>query len=93
MDSYASEYPDADVDPAFKRFFEEFYAISDTPHAHERYAQQFTEDATLIMASKKVKGSSGAPPPCLSGFHSRLTPLTGWPRNPPPERRDVGESR
>lgn len=64
MDSYASEYPDIGIDPTFKRFFEDFYAISDTPDAHEKYAQQFTEDATLIMASKKVKGSSGAPPQC-----------------------------
>jgi len=67
MSSYASEYPDVDIDPAIKKFFEEFYAISDTPDAHEKYAQQFTEDATLIMASKKVKGSSGIPPKCAFG--------------------------
>lgn len=54
--SYASEYPDISVDPAVKAFFEKFYAISDTPDIHERYAQSFTPDATLIMASTKVSG-------------------------------------
>ncbi|PSN67940.1 hypothetical protein BS50DRAFT_572921 [Corynespora cassiicola Philippines] len=57
MSSYASEYPAVEFDPAYKKFFEEFYAISDTPDAHPRYVDQFTSDATLVMASKRAKGS------------------------------------
>ncbi|KER00749.1 hypothetical protein AUEXF2481DRAFT_645 [Aureobasidium subglaciale EXF-2481] len=57
MSSYTSEYPaDDEFDPAYKAFFESFYETSDTPDAHERYSKQFTQDATLIMASKKVQG-------------------------------------
>jgi len=56
MSFYVSEYPSIDVDPALKRFYEDFYLISDTPDSHEKYVQQFTKDATLIMASKTVKG-------------------------------------
>ncbi|KAL0256916.1 hypothetical protein SLS55_007725 [Diplodia seriata] len=55
--SYASEYPAGiDFDPAYKQFFEDFYATSDTPGAHDKYADNFTDDATLIMASKTAKG-------------------------------------
>ncbi|KAB8343187.1 hypothetical protein FH972_022777 [Carpinus fangiana] len=58
--SYASDYPQGiQVDPEFKAFFEDFYKISDTPEAHEKYSQQFTSDATLVMASKTVKGTEG----------------------------------
>jgi hypothetical protein len=56
MSFYVSEYPSVDFDPAIKRFYEDFYYISDTPDAHEKYVQQFTKDATLIMASKTAKG-------------------------------------
>ena len=56
MSFYVSEYPNVDFDPVFKRFYEEFYSISDTPDAHEKYMQQFTKDATLNMASKTAKG-------------------------------------
>ncbi|KAI5242282.1 hypothetical protein E4T47_03306 [Aureobasidium subglaciale] len=57
MSSYTSEYPAGDkFDPAYKAFFESFYETSDTPDAHEKYSKQFTQDATLIMASKKVQG-------------------------------------
>ncbi|KAI9658893.1 MAG: hypothetical protein M1821_001853 [Bathelium mastoideum] len=59
MSTYAVEVPnDVQFDPQFRGFFEEFYAISDTPGAHEKYADQFTSDATVIMASKKVQGTS-----------------------------------
>ncbi|EON63447.1 hypothetical protein W97_02675 [Coniosporium apollinis CBS 100218] len=58
MTSYTSDYPSTDFDADFKKFFEEFYATSDTPDAHDKYADSFTEDATLIMASKKAKGRS-----------------------------------
>ena len=60
MSSYASNYPPAaDFDPAYKKFFEDFYALSDTPGKDEEYAQQFTKDATLIMGPKKTKGHDG----------------------------------
>lgn len=59
MTSYASEYPSIPFDPAFKKFFEDFYATSDDPNAHDVYVQSFTKDATLIMASKKAHGSEG----------------------------------
>ncbi|KAH7382356.1 hypothetical protein BKA66DRAFT_441924 [Pyrenochaeta sp. MPI-SDFR-AT-0127] len=57
MSAYTSEYPSLDFDTAFKKFFEDFYATSDTPDAHDKYIEYFTKDATLIMASKKAKGS------------------------------------
>ncbi|KAF1968234.1 hypothetical protein BU23DRAFT_558651 [Bimuria novae-zelandiae CBS 107.79] len=57
MKLYASEYPSTSFDPKFKRFFEDFYAISDSPEAHDEYVDCFTKDATLIMASKKAQGS------------------------------------
>ncbi|KAI4806208.1 hypothetical protein E4T45_10914, partial [Aureobasidium sp. EXF-8846] len=57
MSSYVSEYPaGSDFDSDYKTFFEKFYETSDTPGAHERYSKQFTQDATLIMASRKVQG-------------------------------------
>jgi hypothetical protein len=59
MSAYASEYPSIEFDSAYKKFFEQFYATSDTPDAHEKYVENFTDDATLIMASKKVRGSDG----------------------------------
>ena len=59
MSAYASEYPSVEFDSAYKKFFEEFYATSDTPDAHEKYVENFTGDATFIMASKKAKGSDG----------------------------------
>ncbi|PVI02910.1 hypothetical protein DM02DRAFT_558876 [Periconia macrospinosa] len=56
--AYASEYPaDVPFDPAYKKFFEDFYAVSDTPDAHDKYVSFFTPDATLIMASKRGVGS------------------------------------
>ncbi|KAJ4304750.1 hypothetical protein N0V90_000278 [Kalmusia sp. IMI 367209] len=57
MASYTSDYPAIPFDPAFKKFFEDFYAISDNPDAHDAYVQSFTKDAALIMASKKAQGS------------------------------------
>ncbi|THX68214.1 hypothetical protein D6D08_06397 [Aureobasidium pullulans] len=60
MSSYASEYPAGDkFDPEYKAFFEQFYETSDTPSAHEKYSNQFTQDATLIMASKNAQGREG----------------------------------
>ncbi|KAF1360867.1 hypothetical protein EJ07DRAFT_154782 [Lizonia empirigonia] len=57
MSAYASEYPSVEFDAAYKQFFEEFYATSDTPDAHDKYVENFTKNATLVMASKRVKGS------------------------------------
>ena len=58
--SYKSEYPQGvEIDDGIKTFFEEFYKTSDTPHIHEKYADSFTENATLIMASKKGVGREG----------------------------------
>ncbi|KAK7184972.1 hypothetical protein DPSP01_002800 [Paraphaeosphaeria sporulosa] len=57
MSSYTSEYPSIPFEPAFKKFFEDFYATSDNPDAHDAYVQFFTKDAALIMASKKAQGS------------------------------------
>ena len=58
--SYASQIPPATIfDPAKRKFFEEFYAVSDTPDAHEEYAGMFTEDARFILGSKKARGSEG----------------------------------
>jgi hypothetical protein len=58
--SYKSEYPPGvQVDDGIKAFFEEFYQTSDTPDAHEKYADSFTGDATLLVASKKAVGTEG----------------------------------
>lgn len=47
MTSHASDYPDLPFDPAYKKYFEDFYAITDTPDAHEKYVEFFTPDATV----------------------------------------------
>ncbi len=58
--SYKSAYPSGiEVDDGIKAFFEEFYQISDTPDMHEAYADSFTKDAVLIMASKRAEGRDG----------------------------------
>ncbi|KAH8692880.1 hypothetical protein BGW36DRAFT_362426 [Talaromyces proteolyticus] len=42
---------------AMTNFMESFYATSDDPAAHEKYATEyFTDDATLIMGGKGAKG-------------------------------------
>jgi hypothetical protein len=58
--SYVAETPvDIRLDDGIKAYFEEFYKTSDTPDAHEKYADSFTSDATLVMASKKGVGREG----------------------------------
>lgn len=57
--SYHIQLPDVPFDPAYAKFFESFYRISDTPDAHEKYSEQFTKDATLIMGSKEANGRKG----------------------------------
>jgi hypothetical protein len=57
MSSYKSQIPQSPpLNPAYTSFFESFYAISDTPTAHDKYVDQFTADATVIMASKRCAG-------------------------------------
>ena len=41
------------------KFFETFYQISDTPDAHEKYADYFTKDGVMVLASAKVEGREG----------------------------------
>jgi hypothetical protein len=58
--TYKSEFPaGVTVDSGIAQFFETFYQTSDTPEAHEKYADSFTKDATFILASKTVKGHDG----------------------------------
>jgi hypothetical protein len=59
--SYASE-TSPDLDPAYKQYFEKFYEISDIAPPEgtaEKYSEEFTDDATLIMAGKANKGREG----------------------------------
>jgi hypothetical protein len=58
--SYKFEYPcDAIILNGIHPFFKAFYQTSDTPDAHEKYADFFTEDATFVLASKTAKGREG----------------------------------
>lgn len=55
--SYKASYPPhVSVDPGIVAFFERFYEVSDTPPAHEEYADSFTLDATFQVGIKQVKG-------------------------------------
>ncbi|KAH7360576.1 hypothetical protein BKA65DRAFT_188723 [Rhexocercosporidium sp. MPI-PUGE-AT-0058] len=55
--SYKSAIPPGiQLDEGIRAFFEEFYKTSDTPDAHDRYADSFTADADFIMASKRARG-------------------------------------
>jgi hypothetical protein len=88
MSSYASEYPAGnDFDSDYKTFFEKFYETSDTPGAHEKYSKQFTQDATLIMASRKVQGRQGVY--TLQSFFD--SPVSDIFRNLDYASRNVGE--
>jgi hypothetical protein len=58
--SYASEYPqDTPVADGIKALFEAFNQISDTPVVHEKYANFFTDDATITVAGRKFVGRKG----------------------------------
>ncbi|CAL3964799.1 hypothetical protein PZA11_002276 [Diplocarpon coronariae] len=55
--TYTSAYPPGiQVEAGIKTFFEEFYRTSDTPDAHDRYADFFAPQATLMLANKKGVG-------------------------------------
>ncbi len=58
--SYTSEHPSGiNIPPEALEFFQAFYRTSDTPDAHQQYANMFTEDATFILASKLSTGHGG----------------------------------
>ena len=60
MEQYNATVPsDGSLKPGIQSFFESFYAVSDTPDAHQQYADFFTSDAKLIMASKETTGRDG----------------------------------
>ena len=60
MAQYSASVPeDRSLKAGIASFFESFYAISDTAEAHEQYADHFTQDAKLIMASKETSGRQG----------------------------------
>lgn len=55
--SYKASYPThISVDPGIVVFFEKFYEVSDTPPAHEEYADSFAPDASFQIGIKEVKG-------------------------------------
>ena len=58
MSQYKAAAADG-VKPEVVNFFESFYHISDTADAHEKYADQFTKDAKLVMASNETSGRDG----------------------------------
>lgn len=61
MSQYAASVPaDGSVKPEIKSYYERFYEVSDTPDAHSRYADMFTKDGKLIMASNEANGRDGA---------------------------------
>jgi len=61
--SYKPEYPaGVEIDVGIKTFFEEFYKLSDTPEAHDQYANCFAKDATVVMGTKKVVGRPSISP-------------------------------
>lgn len=64
MAQYEASVPeDGSLKSGIASFFKAFYAISDTADAHEQYADYFTRDAKLIMASKETSGRQGISSP------------------------------
>ncbi|RMY14735.1 hypothetical protein D0867_07051 [Hortaea werneckii] len=60
MSQYQAQVPNGDlVKPEIHKYFESFYTISDTPDIHQKYSEQFTQNAKLIMASKEAQGRNG----------------------------------
>ena len=69
---YASAWPPHQQhDQAYVRFIEDFYRISDTPDVHDQWVDQYTPDATLVLASKKARGHEGRL--IHSGFYLYVT--------------------
>lgn len=48
--------PSTTLDPGIVKFLENFYKVSDTPSAHDAYADSFADDATFQIGIKQVKG-------------------------------------
>lgn len=57
--SYKIDYAAVPFDESYKTFFENFYRISDDAGANDEYVKQFTDDATLVIASKRASGRAG----------------------------------
>ena len=63
MSQYKSSYPaQTSFAEEYRDFISKFYKISDTPDAHEKYAEQFDSKARLVMASKEATGREGYDP-------------------------------
>jgi hypothetical protein len=63
--SYEIQYDTSLAPPraaAIVSFMQEFYRTSDTESLHEKYVENFTADATLIMGPKEAKGTDGMVP-------------------------------
>ncbi|KAK1042474.1 hypothetical protein LTR74_018526 [Friedmanniomyces endolithicus] len=57
MSQYTAQVLSDDlVKPEIRSFYKSFYAVSDTPDAHDKYAAFFTKSARLIMASNEANG-------------------------------------
>lgn len=61
MGQYQAEVAGDLVKPEIQKFFDSFYQISDTPDVHQKYSEQFTKDAKLIMASNEANSRAGMP--------------------------------
>ena len=85
--SYSIEYDKSLAPPGgadLVAFMEDFYRTSDTESLHEKYVQNFTNDATLIMGPKEAKGLSGTY--CSLQFPlmiTSLSPVNSYHRYPP----------
>jgi hypothetical protein len=78
MSQYEASVPeDGSLQAGIASFFEAFYAISDTADAHEQYADHFTRDAKLIMASKETSGRQGLLSPMDFLRQQKLTRMAG----------------
>ncbi|KAK9465446.1 hypothetical protein V1512DRAFT_265930 [Lipomyces arxii] len=51
-------YPDEYVDDKIKNFFANFFIVSDTPTAHDKYTAQYDENATFIVGSNIATGAA-----------------------------------
>jgi len=60
MSQYRADVPASNlVKPEIRDYYEHFYAVSDTPDAHQKYAELYTKNAKLIMASNEANGRDG----------------------------------
>lgn len=60
MSQYTASVPsDGQVREEIKTFVEKFFAVSDSPGAHDEYANCFTKNGTLIMGPAETSGHDG----------------------------------